>query len=1056
MTYIYKIFCKIFKNLSPPLLISLLTLSYVYAGNTVIVTRGDSATISWSVANGSCRGFTSYPNNVTDSISSSWQSAASYSGVGSSNFGGQKVTAVAGTYTFDCIVPAAASPSCDGTKSGVQGACWDTATLTVGDCANGYIWDTNAWSATYLTCAMQICTPDRVLVTTGCVQPTIGTMTHTCNSTGLGYVESSCALTSCPTGYTVIGSACQPDSCTNGAINPLSCDQCSTGQAWDTVNSKCISCNGTCSGGAGSKNNPNGLPSNPLICNNGGTNPPTCNICTASKNFISNVCVTPGVTADGAITAADCQIGLRGNSCTTVISFNTINTSSVRVENCTSNTVIAPNMGGGARTLPASTILYGTTCLRLIDNNTNITLSNTTVNATCNAAQSLTWHNSKCMSSVSCGGNGCGNPAACNAGTGMNYFPDVDKCIAPLGTFNSNTHTCTIATGSNSCHMVVSWGPMTGVKGVSLTDSSGDPNGLYIRVDGGAAYTYASGVQSNHRDSGVDVYSIYDRDTAGQGTGILLDTTTVSAVCAATDAWDGTKCVRKNCVPLYVDQSGCPQGVANGAVTRTCDALGINYGSCTLTSCAAKYTMVGSACQPNACTNGCTNAPGCNNKSNTNFFATPLPDGVCKAPAGNFTNNPTCEIQIGQSGCNVPLSWTSSDTVAVTLEDTITANGYGTNWGAGPHVYVTNGGVTIPYNGGDYRIRDVTTSGSSVVLGTIHLTPTLPLGTEWNGSVVRPKVTLSTAPLSRYYGEPYTLTWTSNAAGTDISYGASSIANNIVINSYAITGLAGQPSLTDASQVLTYNLIAHTTGLSSVVGSVNVNLAYRAVASFGIPSMVDGIVTLPLTCKYSTAYTIKNAANATLASISGLDKTGVTSTSYTCPISSCDNALTLRCISDTDDTAITTLSLADLAAKVNTFSILPSTVQNGSLNNTIAINWSLNTHDHCYVRVNVDPESYINMTAEQMLQYKPVLISEVNSIKDKIKATGGLYPVNVNKSKDVTTGVNVITGVKATYSKIFSMVCGDTNGDGVPDGIYANMPSAIKNIKLRVSTVREQ
>ena len=471
MTYTY----HIFKRLALFLSVSLLALSCAYAGGSSPIIRGDPATITWSVSNGSCYPQTSYP--LGDTIRDNWLASPSYSGVGSSNFGGQKITAV-GSHTFDCIVPAGVG-GCDGQKNGPQNTCWDTVILNVSGCGAGTIWDTNASSATYLTCAVQVCTPSALTVygcaqtdpngtlthmcsadglsasgacvhnpgtggdnngcavgyalvggpsgtcqpiicspnasniATGCVQSDPnGTMVHTCNGTGTGYVEPSCLPGVCNAGYTLVGNSCQPITCPNGENNPPTCTQCPDGQAWSGAS--CVPCNGTCSGVGGTHTNPKGG----LICNNGAVSAsvPACDVCPSGKNYISNSCVVPGLATNGTLAAADCAIALSGTTCTTVISFNTINTNSVRVENCTNNTVIAPSIGGGARTLPATTIAFGSTCLKLIDNNTNIVLSNASVNATCNTAQNLTWYGGKCASSVSCSGNGCSNAPNCNSG----------------------------------------------------------------------------------------------------------------------------------------------------------------------------------------------------------------------------------------------------------------------------------------------------------------------------------------------------------------------------------------------------------------------------------------------------------------------------------------------------------------------------------------------------------------------------------------------------------------------------------------------------------------
>ena len=1245
MTYTY----HIFKRLALFLSVSLLALSCAYAGGSSPVIRGDPATISWSVSNGTCFGSTNYTSS-SDTIRNDWNVEHAASG----NTSLPKVTAGAGTYTFDCIVPAGVG-GCDGQKNGPQNTCWDTVILNVSGCGVGTIWDTNASSATYLTCAVQVCTPSALTVygcaqtdpngtlthmcsadglsasgacvhnpgtggdnngcaggyalsggpsgtcqpiicspnasniATGCVQSDPnGTMVHTCNGTGTGYVEPSCLPGVCNAGYTLVGNSCQPITCPNGENNPPTCTQCPDGQAWSGAS--CVPCNGTCSGVGGTHANPKGG----LICNNGAVSAsvPACDVCPSGKNYISNSCVVPGLATNGTLAAADCAIALSGTTCTTVISFNTINTNSVRVENCTNNTVIAPSIGGGARTLPATTIAFGSTCLKLIDNNTNIVLSNASVNAICNTAQNLTWYGGKCASSVSCSGNGCSNAPNCNSGTDMNYFSGINKCLSPKAQFTVATKSCTISTNQSGCYKVLTWSSQN-VFGTSLYDQS--PTGHYASFagEGNQTYNINGGVYVPY---GNGTYRIIDKDaqSGGNGTGIVLDTITITAACASSDVWNGSKCVLKTCTPNSITTSGCTQS-ANSVITRTCDALGIAYGSCTLTGCQPGYHInglicdvdpcpttgagsgcnnppscnsapgknfitgmcltpsisgaisapdckiannksscisrmsfttintnsvkietcangilinqtplagglqtydvtvngtgdstticyrladasnsvvistknitancdtgliwLGGKCRVSKCNNGCTNTPDCNNRQDFNFFAIPLPDGLCKAPSGNFTNSPTCQIQIGRSGCNVDLSWASVDTVAVTLEDTITPGGYGTGYSVGPHIVT----VTVPYGGGDYRILDVTTSGSVIPLRTVHLISTIPLGTEWDGSKVVEKLSLTPIIGTRYLGMPYTITWDTNAAATDISYNGNVVAANVTGHTYDVTGIPGNaPALNDNTNSLFYGLLAHKQGLTSISGVLETKLIYKAKAIFGDASSLEGIVTLPLTCKNAIGYNLKDSVGTSLMSIpAGLDKNSITNVNYTCPLSSCPSGkVTLNCINnapDLSDFADYNMNLTDFMANVINFSVSPSTVQSGSLNNKITINWSMTNHDHCYVRVKADPESYLNMTQAQKDMYMTTIKNEASDMYNKIKNTGGMYPIGVNKSKDATAGSNVITGVKSTYSKIFSLVCGDINNDGVPDGLYANLP--IKTVKLRVGTVSEQ
>ena len=174
------------------------------AGTNVSVTRGNTATISWNVNNAQCRPSVPSYSSADDTIKSNWENgqagSGSYSGIGTSNFGGQKVTAATGTYNFDCIVPAEVG-GCAGDTSGIKGTCWDSAVLTVNDCMPG-----SAWVASSLSCQVQVCIAN-TQTTYGCSQTSIGDVTHTCNSTGTD-ATGACTLTSCPGGAVISAGTC--------------------------------------------------------------------------------------------------------------------------------------------------------------------------------------------------------------------------------------------------------------------------------------------------------------------------------------------------------------------------------------------------------------------------------------------------------------------------------------------------------------------------------------------------------------------------------------------------------------------------------------------------------------------------------------------------------------------------------------------------------------------------------------------------------------------------------------------------------------------------------
>ena len=92
-----------------------------------------------------------------------------------------------------------------------------------------------------------------------------------------------------PAGSTSL-SACVDQNCTNGAINPPSCNTCTSDKVLS--NAQCVVCaNGGC------LNN---------ICSNGATNPPMCDTCPAGKLFVNGSCGQRAITADELANAISC------------------------------------------------------------------------------------------------------------------------------------------------------------------------------------------------------------------------------------------------------------------------------------------------------------------------------------------------------------------------------------------------------------------------------------------------------------------------------------------------------------------------------------------------------------------------------------------------------------------------------------------------------------------------------------------------------------------------------------------------------------------------------
>ncbi len=194
------------------------------------------------------------------------------------------------------------------------------------------------------------------------------------NGTVVG-INDVCYKT-CPNGYTYPeSSTCPAQTCSNGAINPSSCNQCASG--YEYINNKCLqpcasgytrngeSCDRVtyrCAGGqivynqadCPAVNCTNGA-TNPPSCNqfpsctNGAVNSPSCNQCASGYEYWGSRCVAacqtnyvrnsstgacdPRACTNGAIDAPNCSVCPNGQemvsgSCAAVCPSNTYRTSS--------------------------------------------------------------------------------------------------------------------------------------------------------------------------------------------------------------------------------------------------------------------------------------------------------------------------------------------------------------------------------------------------------------------------------------------------------------------------------------------------------------------------------------------------------------------------------------------------------------------------------------------------------------------------------------------------------------------------------------------------------
>ncbi len=140
--------------------------------------------------------------------------------------------------------------------------------------------------------------------------------------------------------------------CSNGANNPLACDQCPTNLAF--VNGSCVACgNGGCTGAGGSSGNPTGG----LSCNNSALNPPSCSTFTPTATLSAS----PSVIDKGQSSTLSWNSTNAPNGCTGT-GFTAGGTSGSRstgplTQNPTSYSVTCTGPGGSATDNESITVL---------------------------------------------------------------------------------------------------------------------------------------------------------------------------------------------------------------------------------------------------------------------------------------------------------------------------------------------------------------------------------------------------------------------------------------------------------------------------------------------------------------------------------------------------------------------------------------------------------------------------------------------------------------------------------------------------------------------------
>lgn len=336
-----------------------------------------------------------------------------------------------------------------------QYRCWDNSIVTniancptqTKTCSGGIVVPINS------NCPAQTKTcPNGTIIP---IDQTCPAQTKTCANGIVVGINDICYKT-CSNGYTYPeSSVCPTPTCSNGAINPSVCNQCQSG--YEFINNKCLqvcasgytrngeSCDRVTYRCAGGEIVYNQADCPPTTCNNGATNPPTCNQFPSCNN--------------GAINSPTCNQCANGyemwsNRCVAICQTNYIrnsNTGACDLRVCTNGANNSPM----CNTCPSGQEMFNNSCTPVCPANTYRTSSGCIAYTCTNGATNYSWCNicptGKYMinnSCQSCGQgqsfdgwqcvnnqctNGAINSPSCNQ-CSVGYEFTNNKCLQPCPT----------------------------------------------------------------------------------------------------------------------------------------------------------------------------------------------------------------------------------------------------------------------------------------------------------------------------------------------------------------------------------------------------------------------------------------------------------------------------------------------------------------------------------------------------------------------------------------------------------------------------------------------
>ncbi len=517
------------------------------------------------------------------------------------------------------------------------------------------------------------------------------------------------ATSSCVSGTTWNGSTCRANM--SGTLTPASpscsitagASSCNVSLTWTTTNpvstssvtSNYPSANTTVFTG----NNGTNTASVPhagrsfFLYNNGvllATSVATAN-CASGATWNGSTCQAP---MSGTLTPASpsCTIAAGASSCNVSLTWTTTNpvvTSSVTSNYPSANTTVATGNSGST----TASVPYNSRTFYLYNNAQLLATSS----ATSSCASGTAWNGSTCQAPMS-------------------------------GTLTPVSPSCSIAAGASSCNVSLTWSTTNPISVSSVTSNYPSANTTVFTGNNGS-----NTASVPHAGRSFFLYN----------NGVLLATSVATANCASGATWNGSTCQAPMSGTLTPASPSCT--IAAGAsscnvsltwsTTNPVDTSSVtsNYPSANTTvatgnaggpiTVAVPYSSRAFYLYNNAQLLATSSA------TSSCASGTTWDGSTCRAPmSGTLTlSASSCSIAAGASSCNVNLTWTTTNPVAVSavttdypIQNTVLADS--NNGGPLTALVHYSSQTFYLYNNGVELNRSVATSSCA-------------LGTTWNGSV---------------------------------------------------------------------------------------------------------------------------------------------------------------------------------------------------------------------------------------------------------------------------------------------------------------------------------